>query len=214
MDNEIREIVERLKIREVKKAYLDNKDKLFKMERLMSTMIFDREVGLYAFYADEVNYFVKKLIDSDSFCREKICKEIYASERKMKELEKNSKIEDYAILRNQYYNVIFNNGYYDNYFKLINITLREEISKLKKSDIYISQSKYDYDKNIIDSTWLTFDKIEKGTTIIEPVYDMQSNRDFRHFYNKTSFKYLEQLTEDYSFDLENKNLGKVKIKKL
>lgn len=214
MDNEIREIVERLKIKEYKEGYLNNQERLFKLERLMSTMTFDREVGLYAFYMDEINYLIKELVDSEPFDREKICEKINALEIKANELEKKSKVQDYIMLRKQYFNISFNNKYYDNYFKLINITLREELSKLKKNDIYIAQSKYDYDKNIIDSSSLTFDKLEKGTILIEPVYDMESFRDFRHFYNKTSFKYLEELTEDYSFDLDGKNLGKVKIRKL
>ena len=214
MDNEIREIVERLKIKEYKEGYLNNQERLFKLERLMSTMTFDREVGLYAFYMDEINYLIKELVDSEPSIREKICEKINTIEIKANELEKKSKVQDYIMLRKQYFNILFNNKYYDNYFKLINITLREELSKLKKNDIYIAQSKYDYDKNIIDSSSLTFNKIEKGTILIEPVYDMNSNREFRHFYNKTSFKYLEGLTEDYSFDLEGKNLGKVKIRKL
>ncbi len=214
MDNEIREIVERLKIKEYKEGYLNNQERLFKLERLMSTMTFDREVGLYAFYMDEINYLIKELVDSEPSIREKICEKINALEIKANELGKKSKVQDYIMLRKQYFNISFNNKYYDNYFKLINITLREELSKLKKNDIYIAQSKYDYDKNIIDLSSLTFDKLEKGTILIEPVYDMESFRDFRHFYNKTSFKYLEGLTEDYSFDLEGKNLGKVKIRKL
>ena len=97
---------------------------------------------------------------------------------------------------------------------LVNIDLRRELSRIDTPNIFIAQSEYDFDKHIIDGSPLISSIMlnEKDITIVSPIYEMESNRDFRHFYNKTSFKYLEGVCEDYSLDLEGKKLGKIKIK--
>ena len=53
--------------------------------------------------------------------------------------------------------------------------------------------------------------LDDANTVIMPNKELKSRKKARHFYNKTSFKYLEALINDSNYSLEEKNLGKVKI---
>ena len=54
MNSDIKDIVESLKIHEKKEELKNKKEKLYNLSSEMSRMTFNREVGLYAFYTDEV----------------------------------------------------------------------------------------------------------------------------------------------------------------
>ena len=99
---------------------------------------------------------------------------------------------------------------------IIVIDLREELSKHELPNIYVYQEdNHDplFRHIIVPDRIVTASFTEDGMAIF-PLYILDSNREFRHFYNKTSFKYLEELSIDRSYNLENKRFGKVIIKKM
>ena len=87
-----------------------------------------------------------------------------------------------------------------------------KLKEQKKSNLL--NNKDNLFKNIISKKSLNQEYNKREIYLISPIYNMDSFRDFRHFYNKTSFHYLESLCEDYSFDINNKNLGKIKVRKI
>lgn len=106
------------------------------------------------------------------------------------------------------------------YYRTIQIDLRKELIYEKKPEIYVYQGFINNPNDlqlskhiIIPGTMQAYYNPETVPTIYPESSIIKSNREARHFYNQVSFKYLEQLTEDYSFDLEGKDLGKVKVLK-
>ncbi|MBR4177885.1 MAG: hypothetical protein IKR57_00885 [Bacilli bacterium] len=196
MDSYIRDIVRECKVHEKKAELIRNKKTMFELDRYMAKLTFDREVGLYAFNID-------KYYDLEED-RKKNKKELELIASKLLELERLDKVLEYKKAREQFEIL----GYYkDEYFKSVNIYLRNALTEYKDPFVYIAQS--NGFKNIISKE----NNEEVFGTVIYPIYDMKSIRDFRHFYNKTSFHYLEELSEDYSFDVEGKKLGKILVKK-
>ncbi len=205
MNNQIKDIVLSLQINEKRQELLKNRDMLIHLRYLMSQLTFNRTVGLYAFYLDEIEYLMQKYKKGEA-----VLPKIKEIDEKALALQDNEEVKKYMLLRDEYYRILFDNDY----FLTVNIGLREELSKIGVPNIYIRQHELDYDKNIVDQSPLKEEYSKRDLTIVSPVYDMQSFRDYRHFYNKTSFKYLEELSRDYSYDLEGKRIGKVLIKKV
>ena len=56
MKNEVKEISEKLRIKELKSELLNNRERIFKIRCMMSRLTFNRTVGLYASYLDEIDY--------------------------------------------------------------------------------------------------------------------------------------------------------------
>ena len=198
MNNDIKQIVEELRVKEKKQEYIDNNERMFQLDRHMAKLTFDREVGLYALTYDRY---------SD---KTKSTEELEKLKLELESLERLESVAYYKAIRREYDRL---NNKRDEYFKCVNIDLRRELSRLELPNIYTLQSEYDFDKHIIDKSPLTNEYSKRNIIIVSPIYNMKSIRDFRHFYNKTSFKYLECLSEDYSFELENKKIGKVLIRK-
>ncbi len=213
MNSDVRDIVESLEIKKEKEELKENRERLFKLKCLMNKMTFDRNVGLYAFYTDKAVCLAEESVYSKTSDKEQIYKELEELEKKLKELEKNPKVMEFKKIYSEYY-FLLNNQF--EYYMLINIDLRRELSYLELPNIYVKQPEDYFDMHIVDGTSYIPGRKNDNSDIylIEPFYDMNSNRDFRHFYNRTSFKYLEGVCEDYSLDLENKKLGKVKVNKL
>ncbi len=207
MNPSIEEIVSSLRIKEKKQQLLKNKERILHLKYQMSQLTFNRTVGIYAFTIDEMEY----LIHETKKCSDEKRHELYA---KIKELEakaismqEDPLIKQYIELRDEYVKLLFDNDY----FVTVNIGLREELSKIGVPNIYVAQHEYNHDKNIVDKSPLENETDKKDLVIILPEHDMQSFRDYRHFYNKTSFRYLEELSRDCSFDIKGKNLGKIRI---
>jgi hypothetical protein len=209
MNSEIKDIVDYLGIREKKKQLDEGKERLFKLKCEMSRMTFDRKVGLYVYYLDEIHYLVELIKDCDSEKREKYFEKLRELDKKLSSQQNDPDIIKYNELRDEYLKLLFNNDY----FTTVNIGLREELSSLDLPPIYVEQSHFDHDKHIITKEPLK--AIDENDAIyVDPLFDLESIRNYRHFYNKTSFKYLEGLCNDYSFDLKGKDLGKVRIRTL
>ncbi len=210
MNKDIKYVVESLEIPQLKKQLQEDRKRLFELKCEMSRLTFDRNVGLYAYYVDEMDYLITKLENNTPEKVKEIMSQIKQLEFQAMQLTSYPGVCEYSALRDEYYELLLKNDYY----LAINMGLRERLPHfVEMPKIYIEQSHFDFDKHIIDGSPLKpID--ENDAIVIDPTYYMESLRDYRHFYNKVSFKYLEQLCEDYSFDLEGKRLGKVRIRGL
>ena len=97
------------------------------------------------------------------------------------------------------------------YYRGIQIALRNRLAFFEEPDIYVYYGTFDdkqLTRNIISDDLMLLDD---ANTVIMPNKELKSRKKARHFYNKTSFKYLEALISDSNYSLEEKNLGKVKI---
>lgn len=97
------------------------------------------------------------------------------------------------------------------YYRGIQIALRNRLAFFEEPDIYVYYGTFDdkqLTRNIISDDLMLLDD---ANTVVMPNKELKSRKKARHFYNKTSFKYLEALINDNNYSLEEKNLGKVKI---
>jgi hypothetical protein len=207
MNKRIKEVVDRLEINNLREEYYNNQRKILELRYEMNRMTFNLNVARYAWYLDWINYFYDELFEPNCN-RVELNKKIQEYLDLAKELEIFPEVKDYKLLREEYKRLTNNHAYY----QTINIDLRQEL--IEHTDIpriYIRQHVTEYDKNIVDND-SCFDHIDgEPITTIYPVSKMKSKRDFRHFYNKTSFKYLEQVSQDCDYSLDNKRLGHVKV---
>ena len=108
--------------------------------------------------------------------------------------------------------------YIKKYYITINIILRKELLDHGIPNIYVFQGVLDKDndlklyRNIVspNSVKTELDDEDIG---LYPAHDIESQRDYRKFYNRLSFRYMEGLTRDYSFDLDSKNIKNAKVLK-
>ena len=107
---------------------------------------------------------------------------------------------------------------FSNYHKTINSDLRIELLDQELPNFYVYQGfltpdrKYKLCRHLIAPyTIVTYDDPSEIDTLIKGDRRNLSNRNARKLYNQVSYRYLEQLSKDYSFDLEKKDLGNVSI---
>ena len=194
MEQKIKNIVEACGIDEKRTALANNKIKLFKLERMMAEATFNRNVGLYAAKIDQLVWIMENG-DYD-----------YKLHEEIRLMETDEEILAYKRLQTEFHDLMTQKGEYE---KAVNIDLRLALTDIIIPNIYIEQK--DNFKNILNPN---ITELNEESIIISPVYEVESNRLYRHFYNKTSFHYLEELSKDYNYELEKKNIGKVKIKKM
>ncbi len=210
MNKDIKYVVDYLEIPRLKKEKEEREKRLFFLNREMAKLTFNRNVALYAFYTDEIDYLILKQKSCSKEESKKIKDKIIDLNNKALKLTIYPQVREYFLLRDEYYKLLLKKDY----FIVVNYNLREELPRfVELPPIYVEQSHFEADKHIIDKTPLNPDDEEKSI-LVDPLYYMESIRDYRHFYNKVSFHYLEQLCEDYSFDLQGKDLGKVHIRGL
>ena len=208
MSKEIKQVVDKLEIDKLREDYYNNQRRLLELRYQMNRMTFNINVARYAWYLDWIHYYV--LDSKDSFNSKEIYEKIKEYEKKALELEVFPEVVEYSKLRDEYYKLLFDHKYY----RTINEGLRYELELIGVPPIFVKQHEYEDSINIVNGSTDMHNIYFNQVKLIEPVYDMKSYRDYRHFYNRTSFKYLEQLTRDHEYSLEGKNLGKVKIKTL
>ena len=210
VENKIKEYTDRCRVHEYKEELERHRELLFKVEREMARMVLDFEVGTYA-----RTYAMYEECAVDWYDLESVKKATVLRD-KLRLLEDNEKVDEYRLLKLKRRRLLSTLG---RYYKSINIDFRGSFDKEEVPDIFVFQGdgkkypKYAFARNIVDPELGIIFKRKSEHTVIYPEYELKSNREFRHFYNHTSFKYLEAMTNDYSFDYENKDLGKVKIKK-
>ena len=216
MKYEIKFSVNICNIDEKRKEHEYIKERLFKLERMMASMLIDRQVGLYANMLDKYINLKQMLSSMPTDKLEATKKEIVFLEKEIIASRRNYNIIRYRTVRNEYDSLKEKIG---DYYKAINIDLRDELKDKNLPNIYIYQenNKIPSFKHIIipnKEVEVITDIGYSDNLVVYPLYGLDSNREYRHFYNKTSFKYLEELSQDYSHKLNNKNIGKVKIKKM
>ena len=199
MNITIKAIADNQKIKEKKEKKDEMLKQIYLNERKMSKLTFDRNIGLYAYYMDEYLCLLSKL---ETYEREKVLNKLKEITLKLDKLKDYPGVQEYNNLRLQ--NLMFKFKISD-YYKTVQKDFRFMISLLP-SNVYVKEE--ENIKHIVNSNKVK--RKEDGDIVISSQYDINSKRDLRHFYNKVSFKYLESLSEDYSFDLEGKNLGKIK----
>ena len=180
------------------------KQQIFENEREMSRLAFDRDVGLYALTYDRLSS-TPINTDEDQNKKDEMIKTLG-------ELEHLSGVQKYKELMeiND-----FIKREISRYYIAVNCALRSRLCDyVRMPGIYVkSQNNYTH---IVDNyDYLDSDEIKKlnlDVTLVEPVYEMESKRDLRHFYNKTSFHYLESMLDDLELEIDGKKLGKVLIK--
>ena len=151
MNNDIKQIVEELRVKEKKQEYIDNNERMFQLDRHMAKLTFDREVGLYALTYDRY---------SD---KTKSTEELEKLKLELESLERLESVAYYKAIRREYDRL---NNKRDEYFKCVNIDLRRELSRLELPNIYILQSEYDFDKHIIDKSPLTNEYSKRNIIIV------------------------------------------------
>ena len=192
--NNIEEIVSLYNIKEKRELMNNNRKEITHLKKLMSDLKINRNVAIYASCMQEV-------LSGD---------EIHNYLSFMESFKDDPDVQEYIKLYRQ---VCMLEEQIVNYYRSIQIGLRNRLSYDKTPDIYVYYGTYNdkiFARNIIGPE-LTF--LNDDNTFIFPDKEMKSRRKARHLYNRTSFKYLEELSKDDSLSLEGKNLGKVKVLK-
>ena len=204
MEKDIKSIVDKLDILYLKKRWEDAQKEIFNLKRDMSLLTLDYSVGTYAHQLDEMNDIIQEIEISKNQKKQQLLKQrLILLSYKNKSMESNEKIQKYLSLRNKYYYLLTQNH---DYYKAINIEFATALKKIDIPDIYVYQGEDNLSKHIIHG------QMNSKDAQIYPYYELNSKRDYRHFYNQVRFRYLEGLTTSYSFDLNDNKLGKVKIK--
>ena len=204
MKKDIKMIVDELQIPYLRKRFEDAKQTIFYLQSEMSLLTLDHLVGTYAHRLDEMCDIIQELeISKDSEKKNLLKQKLLLLDCKNKSIESNEKIQKYLSLRNKYFYLLSQNH---DYYKAIQIDFKHALLDIDIPDIYVYQGDNNYSKHIISG------ETKEHDALIYPFYDLESNRDFRHFYNQVHFRYLEEITKTNSFDLDKNDLGKVKIK--
>ena len=123
----------------------------------------------------------------------------------------------YGVKKYKHYNdeLLIYEDFIKKYYICINVILRNELLNYDIPDIYVYQGNIEGNelyRNILGPNSVKIG-LDNEDQVIYPDRELKSNREYRKFYNRVSFRYIEDLTRDYSYDLEGKKLRKVKIEK-
>ncbi len=222
---QIREIVEYLDIPKKREELERTKRTILSIKQQMSDLTGYRNVASYAYAIQTLEFFNKYYANFSLQEKAAADEERIKLEHTLAFLETDEHVMAYnRLLRT----LRLLEESFSDYHKTINIDLRTELLDLRIPEIYINQgfvsSKRDFKlcRNIIvPNTVITFVDPSEIATLISRVKDKDkeipeikedlSYREAKKLYNKVSYRYLEGLTQDYSFDLEGKNLGNVII---
>ena len=208
MERIVKDIVDYLRIPEKKEKAGLNRETIRECNYALSNMAAaDRNVALYASYLEEW-YRLLAECNPDNYAR---TQEIRSQ---MQQLEKFKAVREYNFVLSYRHEL---ERQISDYYQPIQ---KDELISQKLPEIYVSQGIVLFNPQlkmakhiIIPGTTIAAYEDNFETTIFPESKPITSAREARHFYNKVSFRYLEQLAEDYSYDLESKDLGKVKVLK-
>lgn len=136
--------------------------------------------------------------------------------KKLKEriefLGKNNSVKDYKIFNMELFII---SDYIRKYYISLNVILRKELLNYPLPEIYVYQgmlenSDVELYRHIVEPNTIKTG-LDKEDIVIHPKSDIKSRRGYRKFYNRVSFRYLENMSKDYSYDIDNKGLTKVKM---
>ncbi len=200
----LKSLISELEIPEKRKKIYENKLLRLKIKHTMSDLTLNKMVALYARNLDTIAHSTDEMVIKNTRLENIIL------------LKKEPMVDAYESLRQD---LITLDRLDSEYYQSIQIDLREALLGRNLPEIYVYQGMIDRMDRlmmvkhiIIPGTVQSYHESENNNIVVYPENELTSNRKLRHFYNNVSFRYLENLTEDYSFDLEGKNLGRVKIK--
>ena len=198
MNSELKMLVDFSLLKDEKRRLEYYRNKIFENGRSMAKLTFDRSVGLYALNFDRYLDLLHNGNTDDEKAR--VFLDI------MRTLEHLDGVKEYIRLRGDNAHLKY---LIEEYFRQVNMNFRYDLCKMELPSIYVKSS--DGFTHIIDDE-KNLENRNGNETIVYPLYNLESKRDLRHFYNKLSFHYLESLIDDCDFDISNKKLGKILIK--
>ena len=190
--NNLEKVIEDNKVLEKKEKIFNNKKEIVHLKKLISDLKIHRNVALYASAAEHFAW----------------GEEVHNNLSIMKNISSDPWVQEYIVLKKQLDEL---ENEISDYYYFMQINLREILVDLDDPDVNIYYGVLDDEEvmnNVISAELIDYDP---DKTIILPEKELNSKRKLRHFYNKVSFKYLDELSKDNSFNVETKKLGKVKV---
>jgi hypothetical protein len=197
---ETSEIKEKRSIVKVNREYIAYlKSKMIELERF-------KKVKQYKKY-------ILRLKELSSNYSKKHMKEIRHIRNELKRLEEDERV---LLYKSCYNEVCFLENRIKNYYLTMNVNLRRELISMDLPNIFVYQGLLDHDSDMKLYRHILIPNtvkigMDEDDTIIYPVEELKSNREYRKFYNRVSYRYIEGLSEDCSFSLEGKKLTKVRV---
>ena len=202
----IKKIVDECGISEKRNKLLQNRDVIIHLKHEMSNLSLFKSVSRYAYNLGEIKY-----LSLDGTFESLMEIERIKGENEV--LLENQNVLAYDNIRRQIERLELENS---EYYQSINIDLRGRLFEEHLPSIFVYQGTIDNSFKVyrhIIVPGLSIHLKEDEDVIIHPYTEKSSDTYLRHFYNRISFKYLEQLSEDYNYNLDSKNLGRVRILK-
>ena len=203
---DIKSVVETSDIREKRSKVQVNKEYVAYLKRKMIELERFKKVRQYKKY-------ILRLKELSNNYSKKHIKEIKHIRNELKRLEEDRHVLFY---RSCYNELCFLENRIKNYYLTMNVNLRRELISMDLPNIYVYQGLLDHGSDIklyrhilIPNTVKT--DMDEGDTVIYPMGELKSNRQYRRFYNRVSYRYIEGLSEDCSYSLEGKKLTKVRV---
>ena len=196
--NKIKSVIDNLQINEKRLRLIEGRSQRLSLRREMSDLTFHIEVARYANLVDQIRNGIldeKDVVD------------------RLNNLRQDENVVRYIDLEDQ---CRLLDEEESDYHRTIQIDLREGLGYIGVPNIFIFQRYLTPDRSLKLALHIILDRgfqayKETPDTIIMPEEPVFSNRKLRHFYAKTSYRYLEQLTRDESFDIKTKKLGSIRI---
>ncbi len=199
--NKIQTIMNDLSIPDKKKALMERKQLTSDIKHVMSELSFNRPVAVYAYNLDLIEY-----AEDEETVEDAILENVML-------VHTDPNVEKYDSLRRELDR--FNAEAYD-YYRCLQTDLRDALLEINLPEIYVYQGLIGKGELkscrhlIIPGTFQVIRNDSDVERVIYPDKPTESRRKLNSFYNRTSLRYLDGMTEDYSFSLEGKNLGRVK----
>ena len=169
-----------IELKEQRNQIINNQNVIRKIKVKMSDLRTNRNVALYAHSLEE-------MIHGD---------ELHSHLYLIEGLKKDQNVQEYILLSNTLKEL---EKQKEIYYKKIQKQLKHCLNQESNQDIYVYYG-IDNDNNIITRNILNSDlsNLKENTIAILPKEKYKSKRKIRHFYNKTRFKYLEEIVKTNS----------------
>ncbi len=168
-----------LELKEQRNKIINNQDLIRKTKVKMSDLKLNHDVALYVHSLEE-------MIHGD---------ELHSHFYLIEKLKKDQNVQEYISLRSYLKELERQKS---TYYKKIQKQLKNELNQEANQDIYVYYG-MDNDtiitRNILNSD---LSNSKEDNIVILPKEKYKSKRKIRHFYNKTRFKYLEEIVKTNS----------------
>ena len=205
----IERVVLECDIAKKRERMIQNQKDMLMVKNMMSHLTLHKNVAQYAYCLDYDDYYRKKKELTPE--EEKKC---YEGRIQMALLVDDPHVTVYRELKDEYDRM---ERECREYYQTIQIPFREALKDTDLPNIFVYQGMLDRKSKLKLSRHIILGELHEAykstpSIVIYPVKDLYSKREFRHFYNHVSFKYLEQMSQDYRSDVKTKKLGKVIVR--